>query len=476
MPLTRRQQIAVKREVAEGQKDGGFTGANALLVFDPQISDALSRNERVPASPSIGRTSDTLGRSARQFTCTMDFNGTTDVTVPIAGAPSWGQMVEASGLLEYDVKRYALTSVTGTYQIGEKVYLSGSEDSEYGLALDNLTGDGNLLIVWLKGAAGTGTLVGKSSGASGTAGASAAVNHGFAYVPTSNKRLNVTTGAWSGGPTLTVGQALAILDSTTLAVKGSCRVDVNNGSFLDMDVSVAHGRLENGDILATAAAETATVSAKPTSIATPSLSIRSNKDGLYRDLLGCRGSFTLSGEAGAPLQFAFTMDGLLDPFHGDSAFLTGGAVSQVLPERLLGAKFHIGVGAVTVELPLRGIEFDSGNSVNMRPDARETSGDHHAELTDRDPSLVVNTDQIPKTAFDALGMRNNGTPVRFGLRYGTGIGRRLVIAAPQCQITEVGDEDGDGVAGFALTLMPRFLDDGVVTEEGDNEFVIAVTS
>ena len=352
------------------------------------------------------------------------------------------------------------------------MYLSGSEATEYGIALNNLATAGTLYVAWLVGSAGTGTILGKRSGATSTALAIAATDD-YYYRPTSLKTINITTGAWSGGPTgLVAGAVLTVLRSSVRV--GSVQVKVVNSST-DLDVAVQYGDVMNGDTLVTAVAETATVSAAPTALRTPSLTMRHNLDGLARDLVGARGNATLEGEAGGPLRWGFTFDGVQDT-EADIDFTTGAGLMANLPPRLLGATFAVGIASANIQMPLRSFSVDLGNSVALRPDATASKGDHHAEITDRDPTITIGTDLTGATNVNWVGLRDGGTIIRVGLRVGSTSGNVMVVVGTHCQVEEISDEDSDGIAGQTITIKPRFLDDGTVVEEGDNELIFAQTS
>ena len=489
MPLTRKQQILAKLEVSEGTQIA-VAAADATLVFNPSISDEQQRSDRIPASPALGRRPDQVGAGSRSLSFEADFAGSGGT-----GEPDWSKFVKSCGFAQGTaIRKFVCTSAgSGTWQIGEKVYESGQEATNYGICVNNFdqpASSGTLYVLWIVGTGtktGGGTnisLVGKNSAAALTTTADSTLDaSGHSFTATSKKQVAITvpatsTGSWEGSganPTITAEVTTLLITRAGVTV-GACRAMVDNtagNDWVTFYAAMQFGDIAVSDVLTTPAAETATVSAVSQAF-TPSLTFRHNLDGYARDIFGARGNFVLSGEAGGPMKFAFDFQGSLGA-HADLGFASGAMLSPTLPPQLLGATFGIGVSAVVEAVPLRSVEIDPGNAVSMRPDAEATGGWRSAEITDRDPTITLSTDQTGVGALDWRGFKDSGIGIRFGLRLGSAAGNILHVLAPDCQITEVSDEDADGVAGLSVTLKPRMWDDGTITEEGDNDLFIAVT-
>lgn len=474
MGLTRKVQILAALEDTEGVAKT-LTPSDTTLVFDPEVSEVATRNERVPASPALGRRKDRVGLTGRQISFGSDFGGG-----GVGTAPSWNKFMRSCGFQEQRVKKYALTSVGSVFLIGEKVFVQGAEATNYGIALNQLGGSsGNLYVAWLVGDAPAGTIEGKGSGATGTAAAPAAQDD-FFYNPASLKLAQIqASGGWSSGPTLAVGSVVLAQRGVSGLIVGSGQVKINNstpaGDWDDFEVSITHGDIQSGDILITAFGETATVSATPVQTRIPSLTMRHNLDGYARDLIGCRGNFTLEGSAGGPMRLNWTFQGV-QASTVDLDFSPGAMFQTNLPPRLRGITANLIVAGSGITIPIRSVSIDMGNVVSLREDAVAAGGQHHAEVTDRDPTFTLTTDKLPVAVVPWVALRDLGSDVIMGLRIGTVGGNILTIVGTAMQIEEPSDEDAQGIAADSITLKPRMMDDGVIAEEGNNEIIIAQQS
>jgi len=470
--LTRKQQMLIGVEGAEGVA-ATLTATDAVRVYDPAITDGAERSERVLASASLGRQNDQPISFMRQVTFGSELYG------GLGSAPDWAKLIRAAGYTQVRTQSYALTSISGPFQLGEKVYLSGSEDTEYGIALNTTAASGSdtLYVLWLVGSAGSGTVTGKSSSATGTA-AGGASNDEWGFHPESEKRVTITTtSTWSGGPTIAAGVVLLVTRGGL--VVGSVRAISDNGStWEDFNGAVQFGNVQDGDILISPAAETATVDGDPDAAAllVPSLTQWHNIDGFQRRLRGSRGTFEISGDSGQPLRLQWTFDGVEDSHYDTPLVSLTAALPTTLPPKMVAAQCVIGIGSQSIVVPLRSIGVNAGNQLTPRPDANQAGAYHHVDIADRVPTISLGTDRVGKAALDWEGLKSGGGSVRFGLRYGTTSGNKIVIAAPQCQVISAVDSDQSGIGGLDVTLNPRFLLDGTVLEEGDNELVIAITA
>ena len=126
MPVTRRQQILAKIESSEGQ-NANPTGSDAILVYEPELSQEVDTVERVPAGSSMSRAFDPVGRKKRSVKFTSDFRGSADTTIPIT-LPEWGTLGQGAGLRPIQPIQIPVTSVSGTlgYQLGEIVQKGSS--------------------------------------------------------------------------------------------------------------------------------------------------------------------------------------------------------------------------------------------------------------------------------------------------------------------------------------------------------------
>lgn len=479
MPVNRKQQVLAKVETSEGVA-ATLAAGDAVLVFDPALSDNVDIQDRVPAGPTLSRDFTPVGRQTRQLTFRSDFRGSGDTSIAIT-EPDFAKFLKACGYKTSTLTMLTLGAVTGTgFQLGEIV--SQSAGAIRGVVVGILhgvhpnktpqmrttTNGAFLVIATIVGTFTAAATTGESSASTSTASAAAAYE-GVGYQPTSEKLMNMATAAWAGGAPAAVGEVLKV-ESPAGTVVGAVQIIRDNGSFTNIDVSLlflnAGASIVSGTTLRSAANGTTTLSADPTQTATPSLTVRHNLDGRQRDLLGARGDFTLEGEAGGPMQFSWTFSGDLSAGVDAPPIVTTG-LSTIRPPRLLGAICVYGNGTGLFRLPTKRVSLSNGGTVNPNLDANRAGGATGSNVTDRDPSFQVTVDQV-HSAFDWEAARNNGTTIRVAFLLGTAQGNLVALVAPICQVTEVALAEGEGIATFDVTLRPRRIQ-----ESGDDELYIA---
>lgn len=472
MPITRRQQILTKVETSEGVSSNPGA-SDAIQIFDPNYSDNVEQLERAPAGGSLSRSFSTIGRTTRQVTFTTDMRGSGDTTIPV-DQPEWGKLLLASGYKAATLKKVTLGAVTGTgFQVGEIVQQSSGTIrgvvvgafTSGGALVDRLqTSGGHLAVVVLAGTFTAAATTAESSGSTATASA-VADYEGVAYQPTSQKLVQVSTGAWSGG-TPAVGESLDVEVSGSKVGGVLVIADNAGGAFTSMNVVLMWGQMLNGNTLRTASgAGTATISADPVQILTPSLTLRHNLDGRRRDMLGARCDFQAQADVGQPLSFNWTAQGDLGPAIDTQPVATTG-LSAIRAPRLLGAICAYGRGSGLYRLTTKRVGVANNGSINPNLDANRAGGSTGSNVTDRDPTLTFQTDQVHGT-FDWEAMRDAATALRTAHLLGTTKGQIVGVVIPNGQVTEVTPTDANGVAAFDVTVKARS-----VVESGDDELYL----
>lgn len=471
MPVNRKQQLLAKIETSEGTS-ASPAGSDAILVFDPALSDTIDVLDRVPSGASLSRDFAPVGRQTRTVTFRSDFRGSGDSSIPI-DAPDWQKLLFSCGYRAGTMQSVVLGAVTGIgFQLGEQVTQSSgaivgvvvgiiSTVPPGGVPLHVATTSGNVLVV----ANVTGTFTaaatnGVASGSSSTASVVSAVP-GIICQPTSTKSITVTTPTWTG--TAPAAGSVVTIESPAGTPVGAMQILVDNGStMVNFSASLLYGTaLATYTLRAADGTSTTTITTAAQTL-TPSLTIRHNLDGRQRDLLGARGDFTLEGEVGQPMQFSWTFSGDIGTTVDAPAVTTSG-LSTVRPPRLLGAFCCYGYGSALHRIPTKRVSFAQGNTVNPNLDANRAGGATGSNITDRDPAFTVTVDAI-HGGFDWEAIRNSGQTMRVGFVLGTTAGNVMTIVAPVCQVTEVQLGDSDGIATFDVTIRPRRIN-----ESGDDE-------
>lgn len=476
MPITRKQQVLAAIETNEGTAVS-LSSTDAVQVFDPQLTDDVDIQSRVPAGPTLSRDFEPVGRQTRRLAFKSDFRGSGSTGT----APDFEKFLKASGFKASTLRQLTIGAVTGIgYEVGEIVQQSSGairgvivgilNASNQPVSRTRTTGD-KLLVAVIVGTFTNAATTGESSGSTNTLSAAAAYVSQFCYQPTSQKLVRLQTAAWSAG-SIAAGNVLQIKHATTNVLLGSVQVD-NLTSQTDFEAQILF--LQNGGWDATAAnnkliapngTDNAVLSAAPTATKTPSLTMRHNLDGRQRDLVGARGTFSLEGEAGGPMQFSWDFSGDMVAAVDAPAIMTTG-LSTVRPPRLLGAIAAYGLGTELYQLPTKRATVALGGQVNPNLDANRAGGSTGSNVTDRDPSITVTVDAV-NGGFDWEAARAAGTVVRAALVLGTTQGNIVAVVAPLCQVKSVAPSDSDGVATLDVVLACKRIQ-----ESGDDELYLA---
>lgn len=470
MGLARRVQMLAKLETSEGV-NAAPTSSDVIEVYNPTISETYDVADRQAAGQSIDRNINPPGRSQRQVTFEHDFIGSGAAADP----PPWGKLVVASCMQADDqyVVTLAATGMTGVgFQPGEVVQIGST--ARRGVCLNRVTHSsgvpsGKLYLCWIKGAipAIGETIDGESSGSSADVHASTApVASNKCYRPDSSYTTEITVASWTGSapPVGTV-----VVFSQSSASVGAGQVIEDLGAGTDLLVAMQWGTASNGDTVSHAASGggTATLNAAPTLVNCPSMTQRYNLDGMARDLVGARGDFNLSGEAGQIAKFAFTFTGVVDA-HADVLFATGYQMSTIVAPRMIAVEAGISVGNQYLKLPLKRFELALGNQVALDADATKAKGDRAATVSDRDPTLTIAVNKIGVGTADWISRIQGANVVRWGILIGSSSGNKVLLVVPRGQIVQMTDGNADGVATDELQIKCRRVE-----ESGDDSFFLA---
>jgi hypothetical protein len=471
MPITRKQQLLAQTEATEG---GGppttFSGTDAVQVYDPSISDSVDLQDRVPSGSTLSRDFVPIGRKSREITFTSDLRGSGGT-----GAPDFATFLPATGYKAATLTKATLGAVTGGlgFQLGEQVTQSGGTikgvcvgvfNAAHAPILRGATATDYIIIAQNVGTFVTAAATaGSSSTSLSTLSALGAHVTGHGFQPTSEKLVNVTNAAWSGGPTSAIAGDVLRVEDILGNIVGAVQIITVNTTDVDFDVTLLWGEMLDTHFLGDG-----TNTADITAVAqtrTTSLAMLHNFDGRNRALNGARGSFSMQGEVGTPVTFTWNFSGDIGT-DADAVPLVSSGLGTVRAPRLLGAKCVYGLGVNDFQLPTKSMGFDNGGVVSPNLDANSAGGSTGANVTDRDSSFTVTVD-IAHSSLDWEAARDNGTVLRVGFLLGTVLGNIVSVVAPNCQVTEVSLSDSDGVGVFDVTLKPRRI-----AESGDDDVYI----
>ena len=460
MPLTRKSQVAALIEVIPGveQTVPAPAGADVVEVLETEFTQSRSMIERQPADPSLSGVVEGIGRgdAGMRFACDLRGSGTATT------APDWTKLVLACYHRTLDVKNLVLNSgSTEAVFPGDK--LSGATATarvaKYAAAGSTTIKVCQVTGTFTAGAPGE-SIVSQQQGTIGTCLTAPGAATGIEWAPYSERTMSgkMTAGGWDTDPA--VGEGIVFKNTVGQVIGGGWVVIADAAEICTFELG--WGTVILSGTLTSSTGKVATFHASPvfTNVAGPSLTMLMNRDKFRRGLIGARGNFRFEVEAGGIGRMSFEYKGRIR-MPDDTAFLSGAALSTVVPPRLQGGYFSID-GA---QVPVKSIAFDAGVTTIMRADGNSTEGDWAAEITGRDPTFTFTIDQVPLAQLDLHTKWRDGTLINIGLGMGTTAGNSMAFFAVSAQITEISDGDAEGIPTFQVTTKLRR-----VAAAGDDEY------
>lgn len=183
-------------------------------------------------------------------------------------------------------------------------------------------------------------------------------------------------------------------------------------------------------------------------------------------IIGARGTVSFEAVKGSPVLARFEFTGrYVEP--DEAVLLTPQPVPTPLPVSFLGAAFTFqGVGTLRVQ----NVTLDMANTVVMRNDANEATGNFSGIITDRVPVGSIDPEQVlisEANFFNDLTTNKEGI-----LQYvlGSAAGNIVTVNVPKAQIINITPGDRDGIR---IESMDIELHESAVA--GDDEISIAMT-
>lgn len=470
--LAYKTQILMAAEAQEGT-DATPTGSDALLAIEPATTINRTANERRVAAVSLSREKSIRGRQSMSSQIGLDLRGRGTGSKPELSLP-----FRACGMRELTITS-AQFDTTG-FAVGDVVTQGNGavpENTARGIIVEVTSGSAAKIATTSQiafAATGTyGNILNSASGGSGDTAVSAvaAEANQYAYIPWSKRALYVPLSGLLTGLASPVGDydgegVKFITGGVTVAAGTIRRYDFTAGTKA-LYVDMAFGHPANAYTLTTSSGYTGTVSGTPTYATgwVPPVTIYSNVDGYREKVTGARGTFTIKGAVGESGRCDFSFTGKVGTL-GDAVF-AGSATydSDAAPIRIMGTSFKIN----GLQLPTGNVELDIANSVNMRPDAGQSVGDISAMIAEREPVIRLDPEWQPAVGIDINSLWDAQTYVPVDMTFGTASGNTVRIVAKNCEITQVGKGNRDGIVIGELELRPRR-----VATDGDDEFFVFI--
>lgn len=200
-------------------------------------------------------------------------------------------------------------------------------------------------------------------------------------------------------------------------------------------------------------AETITVGTSvayaPVSGAFESATFCVNVDGVLHKMLGARGTFSLAMSAGTIPTIKFSFSGL----YGAAADVVAPAVVLTAWKTPLPVN-NRNTGGLALQgfagLVMSELSIDMANAVTFRS---LVGGNESVVLTDRKPAGSITFEATKIADKNWFSSALTAAVGAFSIMHGTAIGNKVMVAAPQVQITAPKYSDKDGVAMLQCGLV-----------------------
>lgn len=382
------RQIAAVVESSEGTQTaaGSVAVTDLIQTLDPQIQLTPNRFERPLARRGFGTVPSHYAKGTGRLTFGVELAGSTDnasalTTIASGGLPRWSRLLEACGSVAKEVGSLGAGAITsGPIQHGE-------------------------------------TLDGASS-------VPTAVALGYSYTGDNPVTIELASGAFTGGETITG------------SVSGASFTQAGSGVLL-------------GNVLAGYAWHPKSVESS-----NKTLTFHFNIGGQRFQLYGARGTCSFSFNVHDRVIANFTFDGIFDEVDASAALSETGATAfkAMLPPAFVaaastltprGADGTYGTAISGADLCWDSATFDLGVSTVMRKCANGTDGYIAAVITGRAPTFSFNPDDPGVSSYAYIQKLMEGTQARGYLQWGTGLGNRFLLKIPhlQAQTTSIGERD-----------------------------------
>lgn len=198
----------------------------------------------------------------------------------------------------------------------------------------------------------------------------------------------------------------------------------------------------------------------PASADHESCSIYVYKDGIFHKVLGCRGSFVISGSVGHYLTARWTFRGLYVAPADDSP--AAQTFSSIKPAVLLSA----GLTIASYSPVATAIEININNALGRRTDINDATGVKEILITGRTPGGSLDPETVTEAThpFWADWSAANAKALSIG-PIGATAGNKITVTAPKLQLEDIRYGDREGILTYAIPFR-------LAGDSGDDELKI----
>lgn len=163
-------------------------------------------------------------------------------------------------------------------------------------------------------------------------------------------------------------------------------------------------------------------------------------------LVGCMGNVTFSGSVGEPMFAQWEFMGKL------TAAPTDDTLQSVTHESGKPSAFQgVGLTVDSETFVFNSLTLNMGNQVTMREDANDATGYAHALIVSRRPEITIDPEVVPVATWAPITeqLADNTFAVSFTMS------SNITCSIPAAQVTQVADQDRNGVSVYGLTMLAQ---------------------
>ncbi len=175
------------------------------------------------------------------------------------------------------------------------------------------------------------------------------------------------------------------------------------------------------------------------------LTLKGYRNGMYKQIRGAMGSWSIELTPGQPAMVAFTFIGIWDD-PADVSIITPTYVTTI-PPRFASATLTFGSFSPKISR----MTIESGNVPYLRPDATDPSGYAYCCIGDRLPKISIDPEADLIANRDTYGIWKALTTEALSCIIGAS-GNQVTFAAPKLQITNAQEGDRSGVEMNSIDL------------------------
>lgn len=453
--LIRNRQVAAIKEDIEGIAESLTATDAKFLVEEPKVSDPWEKNPRNIVRGTLSPTGTISGLRPRGISFRTEVRGSGTAT----NAPAWGLLLQACGHTQNTLRKLTIGAVTGgPFQHGEAISQATSGATGR-VVIETANGTTTLYVVEDKDSAafnGTNEVTGGTSGATATP--SAAANIGIEWKPASNELSQVAIGSVTSGP-FTKDE---IITGGTSGAKGKVAEATADGASVLRYVPVSEAMQSGETVTGGTSGASATTSSAATQSVIPSLTIGAYEDQIRKLIIGARGKNKWTFEVGKQGMVDWEFMGR-DGDETDTSLLSGVTHETTIPPAFLDASLTIDDFTPVV----RSVEIDMAQTLAPRNDANNANGIIGHKISNREPQMIMLIEKVLVSTYDFGAKRRANTQIKVDFQIGSTAGNVMRFYIPKAVITDMQDEEADGIDMVRITFSLT-----ANVSEGDDEISI----